>query len=515
MEDRRITIYTQVYNTEKYLRNCLDSVVNQTYPIHQYIVVDNGCTDGCSEIIKEYAEKYDFIEVVKHETNQRRFWHKLVLEKMTGDYIMTLDSDDWLELNCLEKAVSQLENDDYDIVAFGSRFCDENLKEFGLKKVEKTIFMKPDDYPVYYTEYYDIFRTVWGKLLKKDLFFKSVEKYDNCDLLYGSDTYFAFCALRNANNVLVLDDVLHNYVIHRNSVSRKYAPKQSDSDIILFNDAIDFLSQYGEISQKNMDFIYWVYANAIKDTVRNLIKSNLSVDEKLDEYLKIFKRPETQKAFLLDDEKIQVYKCELLFGFLSLATKVKNEFEKVLQVLTVFSPDCVSVINKDNINLFAENDTFKTILFNDDKNALVNCILTLIEKNDSILKQYDFASMLQKLSSEHSLVKNIEDVEFVRLYNSVYRLLWNVQNSEALQKMIEILLSGNELECPEDFLNVFVTLAALENNVDAFIFGNIQKAYLFIDEKRFDEAKRIVTDLIEMGLSDNEDVIELQKILKN
>lgn len=264
-----------------------------------------------------------------------------------------------------------------------------------------------------------------------------------------------------------------------------------------------------------MDFIYWVYANAIKDTVRNLIKSNLSVDEKLDEYLKIFKRPETQKAFLLDDEKIQVYKCELLFGFLSLATKVKNEFEKVLQVLTVFSPDCVSVINKDNINLFAENDTFKTILFNDDKNALVNCVLTLIEKNDSILKQYDFASMLQKLSSEHSLVKNIEDVEFVRLYNSVYRLLWNVQNSEALKKMIEILLSGNELECPEDFLNVFVTLAALENNVDAFIFGNIQKAYLFIDEKRFDEAKRIVTDLIEMGLSDNEDVIELQKILKN
>ena len=51
--------------------------------------------------------------------------------------------------------------------------------------------------------------------------------------------------------------------------------------------------------------------------------------------------------------------------------------------------------------------------------------------------------------------------------------------------------------------------------MDAFIFGNIQKAYLFIDEKRFDEAKRIVTDLIEMGLSDNEDVIELQKILKN
>ena len=113
-KEPKITIYTQVYNTKKYLRQCFDSVVNQSVQIHQYIIVDNGSTDGCSEIINEYAEKYDFIEVVKHKTNQRGFWHKLIAEKATGDYIMTLDSDDWLELDCLEKTVNQLEKDEMD-----------------------------------------------------------------------------------------------------------------------------------------------------------------------------------------------------------------------------------------------------------------------------------------------------------------------------------------------------------------------------------------------------------------
>ena len=512
----KVIIATQAYNAEDYLAETIESVLNQTYTDYTYLLIDSASTDSTPRIMQEYAKKDSRIKYIHFDVNALGRCEQCAV-KEDGDYYMALDSDDLLEPDCLEKFLSVAKESDADIVVSGSKkFDDETKSILNVSRPEQSFLMKKEQFAELYSFYHFFFRQIWGKLYKLDVVKKvAVDTIVESPFFYGKDTWFAFQALRKAENVYFFDNCLHKYRIRNSSVSYTYRPVQSDSDIFLFNDAIDFLSQYGEISQKNMDFIYWVYANAIKDTVRNLVKSNLSADEKLNEYLKIFKRPETRKAFLLDDEKIQVYKCELLFGFLSLATKVKNEFEKVLQVLTVFSPDCVSVINKDNIKLFAENDTFKTILFNDDKNALVNCILTLIEKNDSILKQYNFASMLQKLSSEHSLVKNIENVEFVRLYNSVYRLLWNVQNSEALQKMIEIMLSGNELECPEDFLNVFVTLAALENNVDAFIFGNIQKAYLFIDEKRFDEAKRIVTDLIEMGLSDNEDVIELQKILKN
>lgn len=506
----KVIIATQAYNAEDYLVETIESVLSQTYTDFTYLLIDSASTDSTPQIMQEYAQKDSRIKYIHFDVNALGRCEQCAV-KENGDYYMALDSDDLLEPDCLEKMISKANESRADIIVTGLRlFDDSDGSTISEKKEKQSLYFEKIQYAELYSKYHTYFRHIVAKLYKLDVVKKvDVDKIAASPLFYGKDTWFAFQALRNADSVYIDDSCFYKYRIRTNSVSRKYKSVQHEADVLLFNEAIDFLSQYGEISQKNMDFIYWVYANAIKDTVRNLVKSNLSANEKLDEYLKIFIRTETEKAFLVDDERIQVYKCELLLNFLSLATEIKKDFEKVIKVLTVFSPDCVCVIDKENISLFSENDTFKTILFNNDKNALVNCILALIEKNDSIVKQYDFALMLQKLSSEHSLVKNIENVEFIRLYNSVYRLLWNTQNSEALNKMIEIMLSGNELECPEDFLNVFVTLAALENNVDAFIFGNIQKAYLFIDENRKDEAKRIVTDLVEMGLSDNEDVVIL------
>ena len=513
MRSSKITVYTQVYNTEKYLRQCLDSVVNQTYPIHQYIIVDNGCTDGCSKIINEYAEKFDFIEVIKHEENKRRFWHRLIAEKATGDYVMILDSDDRLELNCIEYAVSKANDGNYDIVAVSSRFCDENWKEIGFKKVENDISMEKEDFHSCYPFYYKIFRTVWGKLYKSEVCKKSIADFDKCNLLYGSDTFFAFSALRNSNKVLVLSDVLHNYTIHKKSVSHQYDSKQSDSDIILFNEAIDFLSQYGEISSENLRFVYGVYAYAIYDTIKNLVGSKLSAKEKLGEYLNIFNRKETIILLSLKTKDFENVKYELFKMLLSFVTELNSDFDKVLQLMERFSPDCSVVIDEETIKLFARNDEMMLRLFRNDRDMLADYILTLIEKNDPLTRVYDFVLMLKKLAPENSLVSNIADIKFIRLYSAVYAELWNKQNIEALEKMTEILFSGKELNCAEDFLNLYVTLAALENHVEAFLFGNIQKAYLFLDENRKDEARQIVNDLVEMGAGESEDVIELQKLL--
>jgi hypothetical protein len=189
---------------------------------------------------------------------------------------------------------------------------------------------------------------------------------------------------------------------------------------------------------------------------------------------------------------------------------IKKEVEEFLMIL---SPECAKAFEGKNPKLCFENLELWNALLNNNVLEFIKVLLDLINKTDSA--DIDLAGIIIKSIPENTLISDVKSKEFFELYSEVCKSVLNNNNTEALQKMIEILLSGNELECPEDFLNVFVTLAALENNVDAFIFGNIQKAYLFIDEKRFDEAKRIVTDLVEMGLSDNEDVIELQKILKN
>ena len=514
MNYKKITIYTQVYNTKKYLRQCLDSVVNQTYPVYQYIVVDNGCTDGCSEIIKEYAEKFDFIEVIKHEENQRRFWHRIIAEKTTGDYVMTLDSDDWLELDCLEKAVSQLENDDYDIVAFGSRFCDENLKEFGLKKVEKTILMNQNDYHTYYTEYYNIFRTIWGKLLKKDLFLKSVGRYEKCDLLYGSDTYFAFCALRNAKNVLVLDDVLHNYVIHRNSVSNHYTKKHFDAIVLLYEDAFDFLSEYGEISEKNIEYINNTSMEECIVFMKVLTNCKLSADEKTAELLRFVSNDIVKTLLKKCVGRYVTLKNMIRAMLIENIRNVTIDSQKNLENLfNEFLKNLRNVFSFDLLPLFRNEPSILEAFVNDEKTKLLKLCFELIEDRKRYKKEYNLGNLISKLIPNYTCISDITEPEFFELYPDVCQLVLYNKNIDVLDKMTEILFSGNELNCPADFLNIYIKLAALENNVEAFLFGNIQKAYLFLDENRKDEAKQIVNELVEMGAGESEDVVALKEML--
>lgn len=522
----KIYFSTKAYNAEKTISRCIDSVLNQTKYGEDiiYYICNNGSTDKTGDIINEYADKDKRIKVFNNKENhvyneESKKYENLRHTMGSDDYFCTIDADDVYELDFLEKMIPFMQKHELDIAACGYNFIDGKTGEIINKRTidERLIMTNAKEVSENFYLYHGFMRPVWGKIftgkVAKKSYVRETLQISEKPLGYGADTLITFSMLKNAKRVGVLPDLLHNYYIYEKSVSRQYDSKQSDSDIILFNDSIDFLSQYSEISVQNMQFIHIVYANAIKDTVKNLINSKLSAQEKLKEYLKVFARQETHNALSIKNETIEKVKYELVTGLLSFATEINDDFDKVSQILTVLSPDCAPCVNKDTVKLFARNDSFKALLFKDEKNLLSEYILTLILNGDKLVKVYDFPLMLGNLASENSLVSTVKSAEFIKFYTDAYSLVWNSENTEALDKMTEILFSGNELNCAEDFLNLYVTLAALENHVEAFLFGNIQKAYLFIDEKRFDEARQIVNDLVEMGAGESEDVVELVRML--
>ena len=523
----KIYFATKAYNAEKTISRCIESVLNQTQYGEDivYYICNNGSTDKTGDIINEYANKDKRIKVFNNKENhvyneETQKYENLRHTIGADDYFCALDADDAYELNFLEKMIPFMQSNELDIAACGYNYIDGKTDEIIDKRtIDGQLFAtNAEEFSNYYHLYHQFMRPVWGKIftgkVARKSFVRETLEADKKLLGYGSDTLITFSMLKNAGRIGVLPDLLHNYYIYEKSVSHQYNSQQSDSDIILFNDAIDFLSQYGEISAQNLHFTYMVYLSAIKDTVKNLVNSKLSAEEKLKEYLKIFARVETQDVLLIKNKSIDNVRYELLKGVLSFATDLKKFFDKVHQIFEILSPNCCLAVNKDTIKLFARNDNFKALLFKDDKNLLSEYLLTLVLNNDKLTKVYDFPLMLGNLASENSLASTIKNTEFIRLYTDAYSLIWNSQNSEALSEMTEILFSGNELNCAEDFLNLYVTLAALENHVEAFLFGNIQKAYLFIDEKRFDEARKIVNDLVEMGAGESEDVIEILKTLE-
>lgn len=105
-EDIKISVIIPVYNVEKYLRQCVDSIINQTYKNIEIILIDDGSTDSCPVICDEYAVKDDRIKVIHKKNAGVSAARNDGLKEITGDYVTYVDSDDWLDLEAFFKVVS-------------------------------------------------------------------------------------------------------------------------------------------------------------------------------------------------------------------------------------------------------------------------------------------------------------------------------------------------------------------------------------------------------------------------
>ena len=118
MNDILISVIVPVYNVEKYLRKCIDSIINQTYSNLQIILVDDGSEDNCSIICDEYVQ-LDMRIVVIHKKNQGLVLaRKSGMQIAEGEYITFVDADDYIDIDAYEKIVACINPDMPDIIAF-------------------------------------------------------------------------------------------------------------------------------------------------------------------------------------------------------------------------------------------------------------------------------------------------------------------------------------------------------------------------------------------------------------
>lgn len=169
----KVSLIIPVYNTEKYLRKCIESAIGQTYRNMEIICIDDGSTDSSGQILDEYAQK-DKRLVVLHQANRGESAARNVgLQMATGEYIGFMDCDDWIEPEMYETLVSKLEEEDADIAVCGWFLdrdnCSQRVKN--AKEVEQDTFGREKllEY-VYERDSYRAFAYMWDKLYKRELF---------------------------------------------------------------------------------------------------------------------------------------------------------------------------------------------------------------------------------------------------------------------------------------------------------------------------------------------------------
>ncbi|WP_080843902.1 glycosyltransferase family 2 protein [Cytobacillus gottheilii] len=235
-----ISVIVPVYNVEKFLDRCIDSILNQTYTNLEVILVDDGSTDRSLEICKNYQACDGRIKVI-HKTNGGVSSARNVgLLSTNGKYISFVDSDDYLEPNCLSILYEALINNNCDI-ACSNIICESvNGKELNILKYnESNVIFDVNHYDMYNRSVYNklfssnCLKTQYGPLL-----------FDE-SLYYGEDALFTISAFSNAKNIIRLSNPLYHYVIHENSAMQKFSIK-SLTEIDAWSKIVNILKPFPE-----------------------------------------------------------------------------------------------------------------------------------------------------------------------------------------------------------------------------------------------------------------------------
>ena len=206
-----ISVIMPVYNCEKYLRQCMDSVVNQTIKDIEIICVDDGSKDDSVAILKEYEAKDKRVQVICQENSGAGVARNMGLTKARGKYLSFLDSDDFFETDMLEKALEKIEADQADFVVFGCDFYLDDQNSFK----PASFSLKKDTLPPYTPFNFraitdNVFRSfvgwAWDKLYRRDFVEKNHLSFQAQRT--SNDLLFVFSALVVAERITYLDKVL-------------------------------------------------------------------------------------------------------------------------------------------------------------------------------------------------------------------------------------------------------------------------------------------------------------------
>lgn len=215
---RMISIIVPVYNIKQYIRECVDSILAQSYTNIEVILVDDGSTDGCYEICEEYRQKDSRIKVIHKPNGGLVSARKAGLQAAQGKYVAYVDGDDWIEPGMYEQMYRIMEQQQVDVVLCGHYEDTGIVSKEVFHGVPEGRYNKTDLMSKIYPEMiagqsfleWNIFPGIWDKLFRKECLEKFQLAVDN-RITMGEDAACVYPCLLNVDSIYVLQKCLYHY----------------------------------------------------------------------------------------------------------------------------------------------------------------------------------------------------------------------------------------------------------------------------------------------------------------
>lgn len=227
---QKVSILVPIYNSELYLKSCVDSILNQTYKNLEIILVDDGSTDNSLKICNFYLSVDNRIKVF-HKSNQGiALTRNFCISVATGKYIIFVDSDDIIHHRMIEKLVFHIEKYNCEICICGfNRFNDESEIEYSIGE-SKEVFLTGNELKEQFFLNHNIGFANWNKMYLR----KIADKLRFENIILGEDYLYNSEYFKYVNHAVVIDEQLYYYRMTYNSLSNlnKFDERKMDCQIL-------------------------------------------------------------------------------------------------------------------------------------------------------------------------------------------------------------------------------------------------------------------------------------------
>lgn len=283
-----VTIIIPVYNTEKYLEKCLNSVLEQSHKNLEIILINDGSTDNSLNICKEFQKLDNRIKIINQENNGVSVARNKGLDIASGEYIAFIDSDDFIEKNMIETMLNNIKKENADISEID--FTLTNLRDYSKKK--KLKFYEVSENNASIIKLFSgskIENIVCSKLYKKSII--GDIRFDE-KLILGEDLYFNFKVLLKQHKIVIdTRNSYYNYVIVPTSkMNKKISWKHIEY--------INFLENI--VNEVPKDLVNFAEAKVIREKIKIFKKIIESNDFEYEEY---------RNKYIKEIKKYSFFKC--------------------------------------------------------------------------------------------------------------------------------------------------------------------------------------------------------------
>ncbi|MBL4931927.1 glycosyltransferase family 2 protein [Clostridium paridis] len=320
-QEKMLSIIIPVYNAEKFLIDCLNSLVNQSYKNLEIILIDDGSSDNSRKIIHTFMEKDSRIVGYFRENSGVSSARNFGIQHSKGDYITFVDADDWLDLNAYEETINQFNKTDCDVVLFSY------IKEFSsTNRIPEILPFKSEEVLDKNRIYNDlvlnlisfddetkesIMGAIWRCVFKADLL-KLNEILFDTEMHYAEDLIFCLNAFSKSNSIRIINKPFYHYRFNTSSITAQYKSDHFERQLFIYDKIKGlFKNNNDNVLNDRMNIMMLRY---IINGIAHICNTSMTFNEKYSSVKKILnnKRSENlRKHYTIKSTKYKILKYNL------------------------------------------------------------------------------------------------------------------------------------------------------------------------------------------------------------